>query len=287
MGEERKSLESEIVSVKKEIASLRKKLNEINKEKEKWFEEKERIKKGIFEKVKEVKGMGVGAGAVDLRKERTVRDSYNAKVREISLKLRAFNDKLKEFKAKHDLKRGFDVVKEIEKLEESVEIQVLSLNKEKKVMEKIRRLRKVGAELKKLEGSGYKSLVGELESCKEKANEAHEKIKFALGRKILYKDFIAKSRDINDMKRMERDANRSFLRLRREFSKFNKKLKGGLEKVAKIQNEISKIKKDSKFKVDKKLLEVKSKSVEEKLKKREKLTTEDLIAFQGGANGDS
>ena len=289
-----KSLAKNKDDSKREISDLRKQLNDINKKKEEAYNQRNALKKEILDKINHLKKNYKlkDMPLINIKKEKGMRDRYNAKVRELILKVREFGRKKKDIAMKYNIKNISKIDEDITNFETDIETKALSFNNEKKLMEKIKRLKKIKNELSSMDvGAGKRD---EIDGYKKKADACHEKIKQFLEDRKKYNKFILASREINELKKTESEAHKSFLALKNEFNGINDKLKNSLFKLKIINDESNRFehmkkrerekeqnkKKIKKEKEQDKILEIKAREVEEKIKKGKKLTEEDLIAFQ-------
>jgi len=104
----------------------------------------------------------------------------------------------------------------------------------------------------------------------------------------MHETLIQASKDIDNVKGEEEEAFKKFIEFKTKFNEINDKLKTRLREVKELnermQDDHHNHRKQADRKKKEKLAEKKL-SVEEKMKKGMKLTTEDLLAFQG-ANSD-
>jgi len=289
-----KSLAKNKDDSKREISGLRKQLYDINKKKEEAYNRRNALKKEILDKINHLKKNYKlkDMPLINIKKEKGMRDRYNAKVRELILKVREFGRKKKDIAMKYNIKNISKIDEDITNFETDIETKALSFNNEKKLMEKIKRLKKIKNELSSMDvGAGERD---EIDGYKKKADACHEKIKQFLEDRKKYNKFILASREINELKKTESEAHKSFLALKNEFNKVNDRLKNSLFKLKIVNGELNRFdsmkkrerekeqnkKKIKKEKEQDKILEIKVREVEEKIKKGKKLTEEDLIAFQ-------
>jgi len=257
---------------KDRIIDLKSKLNKLNIEKERWFKEKERLKKDISELIKKTKNLKKDKQNIDkeIKKFKNKRNEVNKKVKSLILNFKEFN---KEFTGE-SVDVGY-LKKQIDKLEMKVETEALSLTKEKKVMDEIRKLRKVVDENKVfLElDEKRKKLNKEIDEEKKEAERLHKKVQEnALRSQRKYKEFIVLSKKINEMNKEQEKAFDNFVVFKKEFIKVSGLLDKRLKKLKIVEKkEDKKISRNLKNKIE---------TVEEKLKKGGKLTTEDLIILQ-------
>ena len=112
-----------------------------------------------------------------------------------------------------------------------------------------------------------------VESIQKTAKESQDK----------HEGMIALSKEIDGLKKEEEEAFKRFIEFKTKFNEVNDKLKEKLVELNNIKLEVDKHIKSKRLEKESKeqaILRNKEHSVEEKLKKREKLTTEDLLIFQ-------
>lgn len=277
----------------KEISELRQQLNELNEKKEDWFKKKEGLKKyigSLISQIKSVKSKGdeFSEGHSGLKEQR---DKYNQRVKELIKRAKELNqqkaDALKKYNIKIDPLRLKERIKE---LEYSVETEAYTFKKEKEVMEQIKKLRKRYEESKMINDiiEGSDKISAEITMARKIANEFHNRLKEHSNiRKNGYNEFMDISKRINAMKKQQQEAFSNFIKFKTEFDKTNNLLRSKLEMINKAKGELDKrhVKISLKRRErDIKLLKEKERAVEEKLRQRKKLTTEDLLVFQGKEN---
>jgi len=127
----------------KEINSLKSNLKSINNDKERWFKNKEELKKEmlvLIEKVKIVQKENDPSKVDALKKER---DRYNSEVKNLINKIRELKKEKESFLKKHGISEDpVNIKKSIEKIETKIETEVLSVDKERRLMVTIKRMKK-------------------------------------------------------------------------------------------------------------------------------------------------
>jgi len=222
--------------INKEIINLKSRLSKLGSEKELWFEKKEKLKKEISELIKGVKEIKKNKDGVDkeIKKFKKERDLVNKEVKKLILGVKNLNDEFKGGKV-----NIIEIQKKIERLDMKIETEALSLTNEKKVMEEIKKLKKILDENKVvLERDGRrKNLNKEIDEKKQKAEELHRKVQEnALKSQKYYEEFITFSKKINDMNKEQEEAFKRFVDFKKEFVKVNNDLGMELKKV-KIKKE--------------------------------------------------
>src|SRR3989344_5967248 len=232
----------------KGVTDLRSKLNELTDKKEFWFKKKEDLKKEINDLINKIN-----------EKEKAYK-KYNVKV---------------------DPKR---LQEKINDLEGKVEIEA-NFEKEKKLMEEIKKLKKAYEESSEVATISEKAegLEKEIRESKKRADEFHKRIK-ELTKDTSYEVFIELSKRINERKKEQEQAFQNFIDLKNECSSVFRDLKNTQDELNVLRMVFSKDKeaqREVKKEQEKQIIEEKTKKAEEKLKSKKKLTNEDLIALQG------
>ena len=286
MGDEK----ADFKQLKREIISLKSQLKQVNEDKEKWFKQKEDLKKEIaalIEKVKALKKEG-DVSSIEAEKLKKERENYNNQVRGLIERIKLLHQERKKLLEKHGIKEDPEKIKkDIEKMEERIETEALSIDKEKKLMDHIRKMKKAYQELGgiKIVNDKIEGISKEIEDTKNKANEAHEKLKKVLKeKKSWYKEFFDLSKQINVIKKQQEKAFEMFIIFKNSFIDVSRQLSVKLHLIKKVgdeNKEQKEIHEKRKVEQQQETLDKRAQIVEEKLKRGEKLSTEDLIALQG------
>jgi len=287
--EERKGLLKQIHELDEGIRSLKNHLNKLNDQKETFFKKKEEFNKEIAGLISTIKG------------SRQQRDKLTASVKESKEKRKELNlqarKKIEEIKGlqkekraterKHGLEEDPAKIKvQIDALNTRIETSAMSFEKEKGVMKEIKALKKKYDDAKKISNVWEKvHLVSkEIDQLKEKADERHKKVQVkAKTSQEMHESIINASKKIDELKKKEEAFYKKFIEKKKEFSEANEKLKIQLDEITKLNAQLGEHKQEKKKEKeskDKRKIEDKQKEVEEKIKKRQKLTTEDLLVMQ-------
>ncbi len=275
--------------VQGDISQIKEKLTEINEKKEHWFKKKEDLKKelnNLINKIKEIKAEKDKKN-FELQQLKEQRDKYNDEVKSLIEKIRKLNkEKTKAFK-KYNIKVDPSKIQEkINELEKKVE-QEVNFEKEKKLMEEIKKLKKSyeeSSEVRQIAENAH-NLDKDIKESKKKADEFHRKIQ-EITKDTTYEVFMDLSKKITDIKQEQEAAFQRFIDHKNEYSNANQDLKNKLEEYNVLRLVFSKDKEAQKIVQEEKqksFLKDKIKFIEEKLKSKKKLTTEDIIALQGSS----
>ncbi len=280
-----------------DISSVKAKVNELNSEKETWFNKKEELNQQIAELIKLLKKANPEMEA-EKKKEKELKENRDRYNREFSKYLK---DSKELAKQREELAGKFgrgttpsSIKNKIEKMEYVIETEVLSIEKEKKIMKHINELRKVLKEAPNLSdfGSQMKEISENITKTKENADRYHNELKeFTKENKKKFKEYLANSRKVNELKKEQRKAFKTFIEKKNEYIKLNTELRKKTKKEAKKFNKKKVPNKNYKsdnlksiqnqFLDNARIIEEKVKDVEKKLKEKKKLTTRDILAMQG------
>lgn len=273
--------------VQQDISQIRERLDDTEEKKEHWFTKKEDLKKDIqilINQVKEIKAEQdkKNIQLQDLKKQR---DKYNDEVKQLIKKIKNINEEKAEAFKKYNVKvEPSKIQQKINELEKKVEIEI-NFEKEKKLMEEIKKLKKVyeeSSEIIKIAEKAH-SLEKEIRESRKKADEFHKKIQ-EITKDTGYDVFIELSKRITELKSTQEDAFQKFIDYKNKYAEASRELKNRLDETKLLEMVLSKSKEVLKIKQEEKqkqFIKEKSKLVEEKIKAKKKLTTEDLITMQG------
>jgi len=287
MAEENKLKGSaqEVQVLQEQIKQLKEQLNTLNAEKEAMFSKKEESSKKIRALISQV---------VNAKKERNKLTDF---VKEVKVKRTKLNAEISEYLKRMDSmkkslpkKRGESpgrLREKIEQLNRKIETEVMNFSKEQAINKEIRELKK---KLGKAEVEGgslkdYRKTTQELKKIKKKADAEHKKIQsVAKESQQKHEKILEQSKIIDAIKEEEQKCMAEFLAKKEEFTVVNNKLKDTIKLLhphkIQLRQDSNERKEQYKKKTKKKLAERK-RDAEEKFKKGEKLTTEDLLAIQG------
>lgn len=268
-----------------DVTALKHKLDELNEQKEAWFSKKAEIGVQIKEKIGYIK---------DLKKERNV---LTNEVRDLKKKRNNLNkqisDKIKDIVGverptlKGKKVSGSRLKKEIESLEFKLETTPMKLEAEQRLMKRLKELKKdlKVFEESKEQSSAYKKVSKETDTLKEDANKMHEDLQVKAQRsQDLHEELVKESKFVDDLKVQEDEAYKKFLEFKKEFTELNNQLKDKFKTIKAVTTKAKSDKKAAIKKQNDKVIEEKAKDVEEKISKKKKLTTEDLLIMQRTKN---
>jgi uncharacterized coiled-coil DUF342 family protein len=279
--------------LRNEVSSLRDELNSINAVKEDWFSKREKFGNQIAKLISEIRQAKSKRDSFtkEVRESKKVREELNKQIKDKISEVRKLSDKKKDIENKHNIRGNPSMIKsKIDELEYKVETNVMSFNKELEIMKQIKELRKQFVELQKISGvwNDVHSMSKDIEKSKVTADDAHRKIQVkAKESQEKHEEIITKSKEIDELKVKEDEAFKKFSEEKKKFVDVNEKLQQKLIEMNQINQQIGKQKADNKEEKRKNeaiTLKDKELAVQEKIKKGGKITTEDLLVFQGLSN---
>jgi uncharacterized coiled-coil DUF342 family protein len=299
--ESNKKIADDMKQAREDVSVLKDKLSALNTEKEAWFAKKaefsEQIKKSIAE-IRELKEKrnDYTNKVKGLKKER---DTLNSKITTNIKKIVAEKKEIGAAAPPKIEERGFRgrrgapntpsrLKAEIEKLEFGLETQPMSFDKEQQIRKQIKGMKKELGEMQsKVKISDeVRAISSETNTLKKKANTFHKDIqKFAKESQDAHELLIAKSNEIDELKKKEEEAYKKFLELKDEYMKLNSELQDRSKVFYENKQKTDSANKESarkKHQEEEQVMREKTKEVEEKISKRKKLTTEDLLVMQRG-----
>ncbi|MFT7615715.1 MAG: uncharacterized coiled-coil DUF342 family protein [Candidatus Woesearchaeota archaeon] len=276
--------------VKANISNLKQEISDLNTQKEEWFEKKKLVSQQIAERINKIK------------QHKEARDKLTASVHEHKKKRDELNKKIKdqiaELRAKYpapapskDRKRPAGIIKkEIKALLFKVETEGMSFDKEQKVMkivkEKNKELKQAGGQTQfDTKGKELSKLTDEL---KKESDAVHDVIQSSAKQSQTEHDAIlALSTEIDALREQEKEASEKSAGLKGiyknksgELSKIYDDNKGNMDADRETKRYERTARDERARAVEKERIEEQVGKVEEKIKKRVKLTTEDLLVFQ-------
>jgi uncharacterized coiled-coil DUF342 family protein len=272
-----------------EINNIKQQLDSINAVKEKWFAKKEalstQIKEAItsIKKTREERNKHTSA----VRSVKKERDKLNEQIKKKSLSLQELREKKTALLEKSGLRGSPDLIqKRVDSMEEKLETEVMSFDKEKALNKQIRQLKEQLKGNKEVEEVHKKTrpVVNELHDLRKKAKEKHTSVQEeAASSQKQHETMVVSSQEVDKLRKQEEDTYKHFFKYKKVFNELNDILKSLLTVVnadKRKQGVVRKHHEAKKKAQEKKDLKQLEQDVEEKIKKKQKLTTEDLLIFQ-------
>ncbi len=314
----KKELFASLDKLREGINSSRGALNRADSEKELWYSKKEEFYSAIGKKIEHIKEGrkkrdGLTREVKELKEKRT---AFNDELKKKIAALVKLNDEAKNltkiqenrrfsghrkssaFPRESRIKGPSQIKKDIDAMESKLETEVMPFEKEKELSKKIKALKKSLGEasaLMEVIGS-IKKLNSEISAARKNNDEIHRKIQnLARESQDIHETIIRGSKEIDELKAKEEEAFKNFSESKKRFNAANHDLKNKLGRMNYIRGAIDKFKleEDEKRKLENEkiklkevlIIKTKEQEIEEKIKSRKKLTTEDFLAFQEAIKG--
>lgn len=276
------TLRTEFDEKKKELSKLRAQLNPLNSQKEQIFQELRSLRnkfKPLQERIKTLKNArdDFTKQVKTLKEERT---QLNLAVKEKSVSKKEVDQKKKEMLEKVDLGDSPARIKaQIRKLEEKIETEVIPFSQEEKIRKIIKGLKAQYNQVKGLDEvwKAVNTTGADFAEARRKAEQSHRKVQELAGQSQEKHTEINKLyRELKELRKNEHPLAEKYLDLKAQCQQLKKSLDGLFQRV----NELSKLFTNEDRKSRKQILREKTSEVVEKIRKRQKLSTEDILAFQ-------
>ena len=286
---DKKELLNQISDKRREVSGLQAEMNSLNDKKEAAFRKKTELSKKILSLINEIKANRDQRDSLTKQVQQTKedRDKHNREVKDAVEGIKDIEKERDALLKKHKIKKNPSyILKQIADLDMKIETEPMSFEKEKKIMKQIKDLKK-GMEQAKavsgvLEKAHEKSM--QIDDLKKKAQKTHKKVQStAKESQEKHESILEASKEIDCLKKEEEGSFKKFIDCKKSFIEVNEKLKQKLTELNELRSKIDSDSKEKKKKTAKRkdnTLKQKQLDVEEKIRKRMKLTTEDLLAFQ-------
>lgn len=285
---ESKDLTKQIHALNKEIIELRNRLNQADNQKEKAFSQKNSISRQIKELIDFVKVRRVERNKLTdaVQEEKKSRSDFNNKIKIKIEEIKALKSQIKPDEKKSFRESPSNIKSLMNKLNEKIETEVMSFDKEQKIMKQIKGLKKKYDEFSRGNDLSDKvhKLSEEIDALKATADLKHREIQEkAKSSQEIHEKILEVSKKIEELKKEEEKFADEFSSKKKEFFGINSKLKEKLSELTSLNKKVFVKKKSanlSKYEKDRNTIKAKQEAVQEKLRKGEKLTTEDILVLQ-------
>ncbi|MBS3136406.1 hypothetical protein J4401_05605 [Candidatus Woesearchaeota archaeon] len=287
-SEEKRDLHSSISSKENEVRALRDELNRLNQDKESWFKKKSEISaqiKGLISSLYSNRDMR-NTLTKEVREIKSLRDVQNKEIREHIILIKDLEKQKLTALKKHNLQDPSGILKRINDIENKIETEPMLFEKEKELMKKIKELKKQYKDASAVSGIVEKigTISSEINGLKQKAQKTHRDVQAkAKESQERHEEVIGASGGLKELRRKEEEAFSKFKEVKAKFVETNEKLRKALDELNRMNARLGKDKKEtSSMREDRAMMSLQEKknSVEEKIRKRVKITTEDILAFQ-------
>ncbi|HLC57815.1 MAG TPA: hypothetical protein VJH95_04540 [Candidatus Nanoarchaeia archaeon] len=276
------------MSLHQEIQELHQQLAQLSKAKELYFSQQAELKKQLASGISGIKQQQKASltSQQEIRNLRTSRDSLNQEVKHLIAQIKELNTKkqalFSKLQVKEDPKRTLKLIHDIDF---KIQTEVLSAEKEKGLMKKIKDLKKAYGSQQEIVGllNEISNMSGKINEKRKTADEVHKKLQNILATRQNLSSLIASSKGLLELRTRQQAAFNHFISAKSKFSELNKQLKEKLSLLhaeQKLLTAKSHQKLADRQRSQEALLQAKEKQVEEKLKNKKRLTNDDLLIFQ-------
>ncbi|MBI2139674.1 hypothetical protein HYU14_02020 [Candidatus Woesearchaeota archaeon] len=275
--------------LKAEVSLLQQKLGAAHAEKESCFSKKRELSSKARELISQLKECRKKRDAVNaaIQDEKRQRNSLHSDVKQDATQLQGLNEQ------KAGVAKGIPpnasparLKAMMERIETTIETEVLAFEKEKQLMKKIKQLKAQYKDAEEL--SGVSSEIREksrgLQEKRREANSIHRQIQGqAKESQLLHEQVITLSKAIDAAEAEEEAALHAFVVKKQAFQEIGKKLREKLLELRELGQVADKAAEERKHERDSQeiaFLKSREATVEEKIKKRQKLTVDDILLYQ-------
>jgi phosphoserine phosphatase len=290
---------TKLQEVKDRVHAIRQEMDALNKEKEDWFAKKSSYRDEVLKLIGNVKGLKEERNTLttQVQLSKSERENIDKKIPELRAKMEQLK-KEKESLMKKDGPRVnfFEARSEIEAMERKIETEPMSFEKEKKLMVMIKAKKKElkGAnDIKEIDRKMHE-IFEELDMYNKIRNISHSKVQaIAKNSQFKHLSMIEESQKIDELKAKEEEAFNKFKELKAKYKEKADELRIELAKQGEVGKALgmhNQEQREASHKEQRRTLADKRRDVEEKLKNKGKLTTEDLLvlqSFDDGSDDDS
>lgn len=286
----KQALVEEYRTLKQEAQALRDQVNALKEQKDSAFTQIKSYSSQAAQMVGEIKDLKTKRDELtnQVKSAKEVRDQKNEKIKELRQTIKTLQTEKESLAKKHNIKKGgFDVKSKIAAIEKKIETDVLSFNKEKQLMKQLSSLKKEAKQQTVLKevNAKLREARAQLKTFQEEADKAHAQTKEkASESQKLHERILEKSKLIKSSDKQKASVDKDYKGHKSKTQDLFNQLKEKQDLMNTIKKELDGFSEESRQKKQKqteKLLAEKEQEVEQKIKRGEKLTTQDLLIFQG------
>jgi uncharacterized coiled-coil DUF342 family protein len=283
MAEQDQQLRTEFQAVKKELAQCRAKVSTVNKEKEEMFRQLRSIRDKIKVRSRKLKSLKEVRNTLteEVKKLKSERDSLNSAVKSVT-------ENVKSAPIREDYSKGYDkendprkMKRELEMLEQKIEVEVISFTKEQQFRKRIKELQKKLEKVSQQQEDTKQARVahGQLSETRRKAQQSHKKVQEkASESQGKHEEMNILYDNIKTLREEEKPLVEKYIEHKKLFEDLKIQQDVLQKRVKELSDHFNTVTEQN-FKA---IAKEKSAEVKEKMKKGKKLRTEDILAWQAG-----
>ena len=288
--EERKAIQAKLDELQPRITELKQRLKELHGQKEEAFQQRGSAGKEISQHIQHLKQYKQQRNVLtqEVRKLKDTRHTLNAQIKEKISEAKNLNEEKKKSAPKTGVRENPSHLKSmIARLDQKIETEVMSFDREKAIMKEIKDLKKRYDAIRKASGVWQQShhLSKEIDVLKKKADSAHHELQQkAKQSQEKHEGLVSESKKVDNLRGPGKEFTKSIGEKKSEIDKLNKELDGLIAKQKELRSKIDSERKQheaERVQQQKKKFSEKLAEVKKKLVTGGKLTTEDIIIMQG------
>lgn len=275
-----KDLVRELRASRHSVSQIKGSLDSLQREKEHNYARKEQISRQIGELITKIRELRAKRDSltVVVREKKERRNKCHETVKAESESINSLRAEIQKLMKARSIKAvPLKLKQHIEELDFKLQTEGYTFEKEKGVMKKIRELQ---AQLRNSEDiekliAQIKAKWQKIRELRKEADSLHADIgSLSAESQKLHEELLAVSGKVDALKPQRAAAAQKWMGLKEQISKLNSQLREKLQELGHAQAEMDKL--------DIQRIKSKEMEVEAKMKRGEKLTTEDLLVFQEG-----
>jgi uncharacterized coiled-coil DUF342 family protein len=274
---------------KRAVSSLRSDLNKFDSKIRDLSGRRKTVGREIAAKLRRLKVLRDERNALtdEVKKFKEKRSEFQLIVKKKVMVVKELQKKMDDFTKKSGIRTNpAQLKREIESIELRIETEGVTFNVEKKLMKELKDLNKKFEQTSDVSGiwNEIHAADKEIKLLKNENDEVHKQVQVkAAESQNRHEELVALSKEVDKLRKDEKELLAQIDSIQLIFDEVKKKLESELGRLQDVGSHVQSVK-DAKRKKQQrkkeKMVEDMSKDVEEKMKKGEKLTTEDLLAFQ-------
>ncbi len=288
-AEERKALLATLIEKREDIKKFQAEFNILGEKKEHWFGIKTKLSEQISQLIESIKKSRSERNTLtdEVKKTKEERNLRNKDVKESVARIKELEKERDTLLKKHKVKDPTQILNQIALIETKIETEPMSYDKEKKLMQKIKEMKKEVQEASLVSDvvKKIRDLSKEIDERKQIAQQSHNRLQQdARKSQEKHEAILEASKEIDELRKKEEEAFANFIENKQKFDELNDTFRKKIAEARSLSGQAEVDKSDRHLASEErrnKALEQKKISVEEKIKKKMKLTTEDILAFQG------
>lgn len=275
-------------SVKSEVRELRNKLNTMDRKKEDFFREKRKISSDIFSRIKNAQDYKHKRNSLTdvVKNTKLSKEEIEQRVKVLDEEIHTLKEEKRKLMAKCGVENPMMLKRSIKGLEFKIETEGLTFEKEKELMKVLSKMKKQYESVKDVDQIERQLDVKfrELRDLRQQIDMTKKIVQHsAKESQKHHMELIESSKEIDDLKSKEEEFEVKIGVIKGEMHELSEQVNAKLAKIdelRKLLKENNVQLKEDVEKTNNEILKQKDEEVQNKLKNKKKLTTEDLLILQ-------